>query len=115
MNKKLLNKCFALLLTISMVAHFVGSNFYFHTHIIDGEEISHSHPYYPSNGGASHSHSTLEFNTINLLSNLTYLAVTVFAVLFISVNSKALFNVVTTLMPKFGILAHKQLRAPPFL
>lgn len=40
------------------------SNLFYHTHVVDSEIITHSHPY----TGASHSHSGSEYQTISLLS-----------------------------------------------
>lgn len=112
MDRKILNKCFAMLLIISMTALFVGSNFYYHTHVIDGEEITHSHPYSPT---TSHSHSSTSLAMIDMLTHLTYLSVAVFAALFIVSTRKFSTNTATSIFVNLNIIGHKQLRAPPVL
>lgn len=116
MKKRVLNKCFAILLVFTMVAHFVGTNFYFHTHIIDGTEITHSHPYSSDNNGMPlHSHSATSCALIEMTTNLTYLTVATFIFLFLAKKSKAFYNVASSLLSKFDFVVHKQLRAPPVL
>jgi hypothetical protein len=45
---------------------------FYHTHVVFGETISHSHPYKSSGHGApAHSHTTEGFITIHLLSSIT--------------------------------------------
>lgn len=42
-----------------------------HTHVIDGKSLTHSHPYAGTSDNPHHSHTTVQFLTIALLSSLS--------------------------------------------
>lgn len=50
------------------VVYYAGSNFFAHTHTIDGEKVVHSHPFAGTNG---HHHTTAEFSTLTLVSHFS--------------------------------------------
>lgn len=53
-------------LTLMMMAYIVTVSCFQHTHIVDSEVVSHSHPYQNS----SHEHNSSEFFFFYLLSNV---------------------------------------------
>ncbi len=50
------------------VVYYAGSSFFTHTHTIDGQSVTHSHPFEGTNG---HHHTTAEFSIISVLSHFT--------------------------------------------
>ena len=50
------------------VVYYAGSSFFSHTHTIDGQSVTHSHPFAGSNG---HHHTTAEFSIISVLSHFS--------------------------------------------
>lgn len=114
MLKKILHRYCCVLVVFTMLAHFIGVNFFNHTHIQNGVKISHSHPYYPGSN-TSHTHSILEFQTIAHLSSLNFfLASFCFSfAIFLHTNSCYVSERLTFL--RNNIFADKRHRAPPVL
>lgn len=50
------------------VVYYAGSNFFSHTHSIDGEVVAHSHPFAGSGG---HHHTSVECSIISLVTHFT--------------------------------------------
>lgn len=61
-------------LLILFVGYMASITLFYHTHVINGERIVHSHPYSQAPDTGKHSHTTLEFATIASLSVVLMLA-----------------------------------------
>lgn len=57
------------ILVILFLSYYAGSTLFFHTHIFNGDTVSHSHPYWPS---GSHSHSEAQYEAITNLGNIVF-------------------------------------------
>lgn len=62
-----------LLLTI-FLGYFTSTHFFYHTHIVDGVAITHSHPF--ADLGKNYSHSSSDFKNIAMLSFYVFLVST---------------------------------------
>jgi len=71
-NKNIYIKHFLLFL---FIGYYVNSTFFYHSHIIDGVRIVHSHFYWPNKNSkdkpVKHTHTRDEFFTINIISNFS--------------------------------------------
>ncbi|KAB2829487.1 MAG: hypothetical protein F9K10_00115 [Paludibacter sp.] len=95
------------------VVYYAGSNFFAHTHSIDGKPVAHSHPFAGSNG---HQHTTAEFSVLSLLTHFSATPTTV-------CTAVAAFRVVVAILGKYDSISrltfyfHRSnfLRPPPSL
>ena len=65
-------------LLMIFAAYFVSITFFTHSHLVDGQIITHSHPYTQAPDTGSHTHTSVQFQTIAHLSVLLMLAATFF-------------------------------------
>jgi hypothetical protein len=87
-----LKKFFAALMLAIFAAYFVSTNMFYHSHVVLGDTIVHSHPFKSdSNGKPIHSHNDKGYLTIQYLSCLL-LSVIIFTLIRdgISLNSSEL-------------------------
>jgi hypothetical protein len=67
-----LKRIYAYSLLILFLGYFACITLFYHSHVVFGETISHSHPYKTDKNGAPlHSHSDKGYITIHLLSCIT--------------------------------------------
>ncbi len=96
---------------IIFIYDYVGSNLSYHTHIIDGTPVSHSHPY----SNAQHQHSANGMVTIAFLTAITIVEggsateITFFEQLIQIIESEVLSS------HDFSYINHSGLRGPPVL
>ncbi len=77
-SDKKINRIYAYSLLILFLGYFACITLFYHSHIVFGETISHSHPYKTDKSGAPlHSHNNKGYLTIHLLSCIT-LIITIF-------------------------------------
>lgn len=50
------------------VVYYAGSNFFVHSHRIDGKAVAHSHPFAGTN---DHHHTTAEFSVLSLVTHFS--------------------------------------------
>ncbi len=108
------------LLKISLLGLFLfyysGSVMFYHSHLIDGVWVVHSHPFPLSKTTEGHTHTQAELVTINILSHITLQLVTGIASL---IAIKVLLGVCSSVWQKFTFqnkaFLVKSLRAPPAL
>ena len=105
-------------LLVLFIGYYLSISLFYHTHLIDGKEISHSHFYWShkdSNGNpVKHSHSKKQLLTIHVISHFVttaalgfmVLGITLFLLYQLLVPLKA---VVINSTPRYGY----SLRAPP--
>lgn len=108
MNKKIKEIVRVAMVTL-FVSYYACSTLFYHTHIIDGEPITHSHPYIPS---ANHCHTGATAHLIAQLNDLL-LALstsTTFYVAFITITAVYLMTVQTA---RHQPIRSRSLRAPP--
>ncbi len=106
------------LLKISLLGLFLfyysGNVMFYHSHLIDGVWVIHSHPFPLSKTAEGHTHTQAELTTINILSHATFLLAATLASL---VVIKFLLDVYCTVWQTFTFqnkaLLIKSLRAPP--
>ena len=109
---------FKRLLKISLLGLFLfyysGSVMFYHSHLIDGFWIVHSHPFPLSKTAEGHTHTQAELVTISILSHAVFLLAAGMASL---AGVKILLAVCCTVWQKFTFqnktLLVKSLRAPP--
>ncbi len=107
------------LLNISLLGLFLfyysGSVMFYHSHLIDGVKVVHSHPFPLSKTAEGHNHTQAELATISILSHASLLLVASITLLLVI---KFLLNVCLAVRQKFTFqniaLLVKSLRAPPF-
>jgi hypothetical protein len=73
------------------VVYYAGSNFFAHTHTIDGQRVAHSHPFAGTSG---HHHTTAEFSTLSLVSHFSATAT-------VMVTAATSFRVVVSVLEIF--------------
>ncbi len=60
---------------ILFLSFFASTTFFYHTHIVNGDTVVHSHPYKKDkNGYPIHQHSTKGYLLIHIIRNFTSLA-----------------------------------------
>ena len=68
----MLKKFYVVLFLVIFAGYYACITFFYHTHIVLGETIGHSHPYKAgADGKPVHSHSERGYLTIYLLSSIT--------------------------------------------
>ena len=100
------------LLTL-LVSYTANTAFFVHTHIVDGQLVTHSHPYRGTPDNPGHGHSTAQFQTIAQLSYLLLSGVLAIAFTCSFAGKKVLRNLS---IPYFGEktrIFSFNLRAPP--
>lgn len=110
---------FKRLLKISLLGLFLfyysGSVMFYHSHLIDGVKIVHSHPFPLGKTGDAHSHTAGEFATIKILSHAIFLLTTgAFSFPLIEVLLRAYNSGSRTQFYENKALLVKSSRAPPF-
>lgn len=98
-----------ILLLVLFMGYYGSSTLFPHTHNIEGETITHSHPYLPS---AGHSHSASAIQIIGVLSNIVFVTAVGFVFATIISSSAIIYKVVTELVQSVCSI-HCRLRAPP--
>jgi hypothetical protein len=113
--KKLINNISRYFFLILFLAFFGSTNFFNHTHIVDGDTIVHSHPYKKDkNGNPTHQHSTKGYLLIHIIKNFTTTAVA--SALFITIPVKLIDKIPSN---KNSSIVHKlsirpnSFRGPP--
>ena len=72
-DKRFLKKLYVILFLVIFTGYYACVTFFFHTHVVPGETIGHSHPYKAgADGKPIHSHTDKGYITIYLLSTLTF-------------------------------------------
>jgi len=102
---------FRVLFIVLFLFYYGGTTIFFtHTHYLDGREITHTHPYLPSD---EHTHTATEFSIICSLSNFVFI-IGFLAFTFIINISKIIYvhRNINLIIQK--VIEHYDLRAPPF-
>ena len=96
-------------LLVLFISLWCSSNLFYHTHLVDSEVVTHSHPY----TSASHTHSGVEIQTIALLSFSVAILVLSMVLLLIDIRVKISenYNKFYNADPFSGAL--HSFRAPP--
>lgn len=107
------------LFKISLLALFLfyysGSLMFYHSHLIDGVKIVHSHPFPLNKTGETHSHTASEIATIKVLSHgIFLLTAAIFSFSLIEFILKALKQGNKTQHYENIAFLVKSMRAPPF-
>lgn len=110
---------FRRLLKISLLGLFLfyysGNVMFYHSHIVDGVNVVHSHPFPLGKSGKSHSHTTCEILAIKILSqNLLLLTIGALFLALLEAPLAAYISVRQTQTYTNKTLLVKSLRAPPF-
>jgi len=120
LNSLRTNKKFAgYLLLILFTGYFISVTFFYHTHLVDGVTIVHSHPYKNHSGDipVNHNHSEKGFLLIQFISNfiaiviLTYSGVTIFR----NIVNFCILNKKRSRILNFCLISSNRPRAPTFL
>lgn len=102
-------KCLLLALFVS---YWAGAKLFTHTHVVDGNLISHSHPYLPSNAH-SHSHCATAFQLVDNLTNLIFTSVGAQTFAFMALAHRFVRVVYDVVIRECSFSLHCPLRAPP--
>lgn len=98
-----------LILILLFAFNYASNNLFLHTHIIDGVKIAHSHPY----SADSHQHSRASLDFISQASRLSYIMLTLIAVLAAVLTiTYTITGRVNIVMSDFLVI-HQIPRAPP--
>jgi hypothetical protein len=67
-------------LLLLFVSYYSSITLFYHSHFVDGRQITHSHPYIPAsdNGSPSHQHTDNEFLLIQMLTHFSSVAAVIF-------------------------------------
>ena len=68
-------------LLVLFVGYLAGATLFYHTHIVNGIRITHSHPYSQTPDTGNHTHTTTGFATIAQLTLILMLAASFYALL----------------------------------
>ncbi len=112
MGLKLKNQILGVLLLFSFLAYNSGTTLFQHTHIVDGVEVTHSHPYQPSN---HHSHSSSAITAIGLIGNGVIALTTAIIAFCCFRHITAIYGTFSDYIRVYNGTRHAQLRAPPAL
>ena len=83
-------------------SYYCETTCFVHSHVSELGIVTHSHPYLP---GASHSHTTLELQALNVLVSVIFTAI---ALGFMPVPRRMLLAVISQLVLSSGSLGHTQ-------
>jgi hypothetical protein len=116
MNKLILKRkrIFAGFLLVLFCGYMVSITCFSHSHIIDGQIVTHSHPYKGASDNPGHSHTAAQLVFIEMLSHFVSLEFA-FACLFCVLSAKRIVrNLFRTFHYKQTQILPYSLRAPPF-
>jgi hypothetical protein len=114
-SRSFFQKFYVIIFLVIFTGYYACITFFYHTHVVLGESIGHSHPYKSGvDGKPTHSHTEKGFITIHLLSSLTF-SIAVFS-FGIKKITYVLYKILTAI--KQGIATDTSfclslLRAPP--
>ncbi len=75
-------------LLVLFIFYYASSTLFIHSHIIDGEVITHSHPY----SSTSHTHTGASIELISLLNNLAFTLCVISILSFIETSTRFFFK-----------------------
>lgn len=107
------NSILKYLLVVLFISYYVGGVAFTHVHHFSAYTIIHSHPYLPGQDGLPHhTHSSVAFETIDLLNDIVLeeTPVLVFSMAWVLLATFLLQNKYTS---AFRIIRSRNLRAPP--
>ncbi len=104
-------KILALLSAILFSWYWCSTTLFYHSHLIDGEQIFHSHPY--TGTPSSHGHTAGALQTISYLSLLTVVLASLATVPMAAFSGLKLFVALSTSKSQAPTLQAYSLRAPP--
>ncbi|MFI3240272.1 MAG: hypothetical protein R3Y22_06760 [Bacteroidales bacterium] len=110
MGLKIIKQIFGVFLLVSFLAYNSGTSLFEHTHIIDGVEVTHSHPY-QSNSNHSHSGTSIQF--LGLISNTAIAIVAVIIAFKCFRHITATYGTSNDKVSLSSSILYAQLRAPP--
>ena len=106
-------RALAAFLLALFVYHVASTGFFWHTHIINGRYIIHSHLYPGTASSPGHEHSTAQFQLIDVLSLLLAMGISV-AMLSHFLRERTIVRIVaSSYFPNRLYLLPYSLRAPP--
>jgi hypothetical protein len=103
----------SLCLLALFISYLVSITFFVHTHIINGQTITHSHPYQGTPDNPGHEHSAAQIQTIAQLSQLLTSGVLTIAFACFLTGKKVLRNLSISCFWKNNWIFSYSLRAPP--
>lgn len=98
-----------MLMTALYLFYFAGTHFFVHSHFINERVVVHSHPY----AKKSHTHTTLEIQLIDELSNDTYTVDSNVPSLEAQYSGHWSYAIASTTVVDIDNSAVRRLRAPP--
>lgn len=110
--KNSVRRILSVALLLLFACYSASATLFVHSHLIDGEQIVHSHPLFGGDG-ASHTHTKAEIKLIATLSSFAMVLVATFALR--EVDRKLLGKIVLPILTRKSSFAHRcaSLRAPP--
>ncbi|MDR1897880.1 MAG: hypothetical protein LBR10_13930 [Prevotellaceae bacterium] len=109
-NKRHIVAAFLMMLFVSYLASIT---MFVHTHIVDGQIITHSHPYCGTPDNPGHSHTAAQFLTIAHLSNLLMTGASIFVFACFLAKKTIVRNFLSRYRFERSCSAPCSLRAPP--
>jgi hypothetical protein len=107
-------KCFlADLLLVVFCSYMISISCFTHSHIVNGQLLTHSHPYKGTSANPEHSHTTAQFVSIALLSHFVTLSATFVGLLHILSVKIIIRKISRTFFDKQLQIRPYALRAPP--
>ncbi|MDR2468991.1 MAG: hypothetical protein LBD27_00710 [Tannerella sp.] len=112
-DKEIIRRIVSVFLLTLFVSYVANTAFFVHTHMVDGQLVTHSHPYRGTPDNPGHGHSTAQFQTIAQLSYVLLSAVLSIAFTCSFAGKKALWNLSIPYAGEKACLFSFNLRAPP--
>lgn len=112
--KKRIIKISGLFLILLFAFNYASSNFFFHTHIVDGVKISHSHPYKAApDGTEGHEHSSSELQFFSNILRTLYTNISFISIPLLILTLISIFTHIVNVQYGKVIEAYITPRAPP--
>jgi hypothetical protein len=117
MNKMIHNKKYLLasFLLVVFCSYMVSITCFTHTHVINGQLVTHSHPYKGTPSNPEHSHTTTQLISIALLSYFVTLSATFVRFLHILSGKIIIRKIFQPFFDKQLQIRFYALRAPPYI
>jgi hypothetical protein len=104
---------FACFLLVLFCGYMISITCFSHSHIVNGQLVTHSHPYKGTSDNPGHNHTTAQFISISLLSHFVTLGAAFAGLVHILSGKKIILNLSRTFFYKQAQIRSYSLRAPP--
>jgi hypothetical protein len=94
-------------------SYMVNITCFYHSHVVNGQFVMHSHPYKGTPDNPGHNHTTAQLISITLLAHFAALSVALAGLIYLFSGRRIILNLFRTFFYKQAQIRSYSLRAPP--